>query len=249
MTMYNRVIVNICGKYGVVKADSRETVILPEYDKIIKGSSDFYIVQQSNKYGLIDDRGVVIANCEYDNISVTMSYLFIVEKNGLKGGYNSKGIFIVPVKYNDIRQESNGIHVILNNKYGLYSFEGNIITVPKYDKISWYSDSGAIVVFNNGMYGIISNTGEGEILPCSYDKVVYDRESRFFIMSNGRIGLYSSSIREFLTPIMFKTLNCIWSNDYVGFGHVFENDYVVLIDKAFSIIKTKYTDISITILR
>ena len=48
---------------------------------------------------------------------------------------------------------------------------------------------------------------------------------------------------------MFKTLNCIWSNDYVGFGHVFENDYVVLIDKAFSIIKTKYTDISITILR
>ncbi len=246
MTMYNREIVNICGKYGVVKADSRETVILPEYDQIEESSYDSYRVCRSNKYGLMSDSGETIIPCEYDRICFPSLWAIrIVYKGNLQGAYSCKGELIVPVVYDDVRVYSSGIVVKRGNEYGLYNHDGLILCEAKYDDISSYENAGAIVISSNGLFGLLSDKGEGEILPCSYDKVVYDRESRFFIMSNGRIGLYSSSIREFLTPIMFKTLKCIWSNDYVGFGHVFENDYVVLIDKAFSIIKTKYTDISI----
>ena len=139
MTMYNREIVNICGKYGVVKADSRETVILPEYDQIEESSYDSYRVCRSNKYGLMSDSGETIIPCEYDRICFpSLCAIRIVYKGNLQGAYSCKGELIVPVVYDDVRVYSSGIVVKRGNEYGLYNHDGLILCEAKYDDISSY---------------------------------------------------------------------------------------------------------------
>ena len=91
------------------------------------------------------------------------------KKNGLEGYKDGSGNIIVPAKYNWVQDMGTGfIMVNLDNKYGIYTYDGTLISEPIYEKLPRFSFGVKVfVVCKNGKYGVIDKEGKLRI-PISY---------------------------------------------------------------------------------
>lgn len=93
------------GNYGFVSRAG--SVHKAEFQWISDFNSEqIAIIQQNNKYGLINVFGKKILEPTYDQILKTNSGVFIVISNGQYGFFSSEGCFLTPVSYDFIKEKS-----------------------------------------------------------------------------------------------------------------------------------------------
>ncbi len=148
------------GKKGIISKD-KVTKIQMNYDGIEKVNNKndiFYIVKNSNMYGLMDAQGKTIIYPEYESIGIDITpYL----QNGVTNGY---------ILYNSL------VPAKLNNKWGLLSItDGSKVTEFEYDSLGCPNgknnvartygtlkvfDYNLIVVSKEGKYNLIDTMGD-----------------------------------------------------------------------------------------
>lgn len=169
-------------KMGILTSDGA-TKIEPNYTDIkqISRELNYYLVNNNNKYGVINQNGNIVIYLEYDKIGIDESNF---NPNGINNAY------ILFEKCIPVRQ---------NNKWGILDINGNVILPIEYDNIGCIgggqsnSNSNnvlvipqyeAIVVGKEDKYGIINTNGE-EYVPRMLDTV-------YSITSSGEDKYYMS---------------------------------------------------------
>ena len=155
---------------------------------------NYFLMNNENKYGVIDKNGNEIIKPNYDLIEIpnpekpvfickksynseTSEYISEVYddkgKELFTDCYRVEGIYIEePV--DEIHYQKDVLKYKENGKYGLIDFNGKKITKAKYDDIKNLEfKDGMLIVGENKKYGVINIKGE-KILDSKYDKIDSD---------------------------------------------------------------------------
>lgn len=113
----NFIVVASNGKYGVISKDGQEVIVEVKYDsvRIINYDPLLYEVKLNNKYGIINEKGNIIANTEYDKL-------------GYAGDKTKEQNGVLIIK--DVFENKDGIVVCKNNKYGILNLENGREITP-----------------------------------------------------------------------------------------------------------------------
>lgn len=110
-------------QYGVISKDGKEIIVEVKYDsvRIINYNPVLYEVKLNNKYGVINEKGKIIANTEYDKI-------------GYDGDKTKETKAVLVIK--EVYENKDGIVVSKNNGYGIISLETGREIVPPVKEVS-----------------------------------------------------------------------------------------------------------------
>ena len=152
--------------------------------KDVSSLTTYISVYENNKWGIIDNKGNIIVDCNHDEMVVVPDknkalFICIENPNYSNDTYttkviNEKGEEIL-TEYNMVQPlentdgvtswyESNVLKFEKDGKYGLINFEGKIILEAIYDDL--YALQGAeksVIVENAGKRGLVS-TAMGEVI-------------------------------------------------------------------------------------
>lgn len=189
-----------------------------DYELEVVDEINYMVVNENNKFGVIDKYGNIVVQPYYDEIQIPnpSKPLFICkyDYNSEKKKYNIKvlndkseqilyqyvtveaielnsGISEIPYEKSVLKYEQDG-------KIGLIDFQGNTITKPVYDEINSFDyNEGLLLVKKNQKYGIININGVAYVNE-KYDKIesdgYYNENSQYknsgFIVANGSENNY-----------------------------------------------------------
>lgn len=168
-------------KVGIISRD-KSTKVSVAYDSIESFTSQnntFYIVESSNRYGLLDANGNVIIYPEYSGIGMNVSQY---SENGVTSGY---------IFYDEL------IPVVNNNKWALFNVNGQKITDFIYDGFGCQAkttntygvlqiqDYNLIVVRQGEKYDLITADGNGLFKNFILDSV-------YMLVTSGKTNYYIS---------------------------------------------------------
>ena len=156
------------GKMGILSADG-VTKIEPNYTEIkqISRELNYYLVNNNNKYGVINQNGNIVIYLEYDKIgideekfntnSIDNPYILFdncipVMRNDKWGIFDITGKQVLNVEYDEVGCLNGTQANQINN---------NVVIIPKYE---------GIVVGKEDKYGIVSSSGE-QYVPIILDSV------------------------------------------------------------------------------
>lgn len=209
------VIVKFASKNGKVKVDS-----------INPADIKYFVLEENNKYGVINADGNVIIDAKYSALQIPdpRRDVFITyeseDSNGKAINSNSKNLLenFQDVEAIEISQlssyvpyEKNILKYKENNMYGLVDFEGKKITNPIYEEISSIDyKEGYLKVKQNGSYGVINARGE-KIINSEYDNVTTD-------------GYYNENTLYQKAGFILKTK----TDDGYRYGYANQNGKIVL---------------------
>lgn len=155
---------------------------------------NYFILEQNQKYGVIDKEGNVIVEAKYEAVQIPnpskpifvcvkeynqeqKEYTTVVynEKNEeLFTNYNNVQAIAIFTNINSTPYEKNVLTYKENGKYGIINLNGKAITKPIYDEISSVNyKEGTFLVKQNGLEGIINVKGK-VIVKCEYESVTSD---------------------------------------------------------------------------
>ncbi len=177
----------LCTNVGAANFDSKVTVIQAKYDNLVGLSSSDYDInnnqlpllkfQKGEKYGIINNDGVVLADAIYDNIWDYFHGFIIVTKDDKEGFIDENGKEITEIKY-DMYGVGNFFEgfarVKYNGKWGFIDTTGKEVIPLKYDNVFNFVD-GVAPVCVKGKWGLIDKTGK-EILAPKYAQIGYKAE-------------------------------------------------------------------------
>jgi hypothetical protein len=157
--------IKLNGKYGFYDKD-QNLVIPAEYDFATTFTDGYSEVRQDKKYGYIDKTGKVIVPIKYDDI----------------------------INYNQALQKGEAVKVELNDKKGLISIRGEIVS-PKYDAIASFAN-GLAKVELNGKSGFIDQSGR-VVIPIKYQSAYGpDKFGLIEVMLEKRDGVNDSNDKQ-----------------------------------------------------
>ncbi len=137
-----------------------------------------YRAKKSNKYGIINTKGVPIVPFQYDRISSFFGDLALVSRDNKFGFINRQGELIVPITYDSVDNfwtdkdnfsnfDTSLIAVKKDDKWGFINKKGYLVVPLQYDAIIGFK-GGITMVGLNGKFGFINENGE-IIIPLKYD--------------------------------------------------------------------------------
>lgn len=191
--------------YGlyVVSGDNRKLGIVDEKLNILVDSkystiefvetsdtNQIFIVSDDNRYGIITKTGKQITGLEFDSIEIinyTPLY-FKVRRNNRYGVIDKNGAEITAIDYDQI-----GING--------YDKESRVLIIE--DVID---KQNAIVVQNNGRYGLVNIKSQKEILPCLADKIFYkevEGKKEYYAQSNNE----EYTLQDFINRSRAEVIN------------------------------------------
>ncbi len=159
-------------------------------------------IGDNRKYGVKDDKGLIIIQPQYDKIEDFIGDYAIIRLNNKHGLINRESKVLIPPKYDFISVSNNVIAVNIGGKgfgnyytqggkWGLLDKNGKEIIAPKYDYLSEFK--GGIAVVNvggkpdlvgviGGKFGVIDETGK-EIAPLIYDDAYINNDTNVVFVS------------------------------------------------------------------
>lgn len=186
------VIIIIIGIFFIIKNNHEKKKLSYNIEQITE--TNFFLLLEDSKYGVINKNGDVIINPIYDIIEIPnpSKGLFIC-KNNYKvetGEYNIQVFnesgdqilyqyyIVEAIKLNEVQGNGNYEKTVLkyksDGKYGLIDFDGNKITKPIYDSIEGFEyNEGLLLVEKSGKFGIINING-ATIIKEKYDEILSD---------------------------------------------------------------------------
>lgn len=157
---------------------------------------NFFIINEDDKYGVIDNKGEVIINPEYDLIILpnpSKDVFFckkgnettILNKNNKKlfSDFDEVSEIELEESTSQIPYEKDILRYKQNGKYGIIDFNGKKIVRAKYDLIeNMPFKENELLVVENGKYGVIDINGN-KIIKCEFNKIesdlYYDEENDY----------------------------------------------------------------------
>lgn len=166
-------------KYGYINMNGSQITKFEFEEAEPFESSEFTIVGNNDKYGIIDTKGRKVVPIKYDDLEIMEIYngseyafskLAVAEKNEKYGIINMKNKTIVPFTYDDINwTDSNGlIRVELDGKYGYINSKGDVIIPIKYENAAFEFSNEIGLVKLNDKWGGVNSKGE-TVIPFIYD--------------------------------------------------------------------------------
>ncbi len=173
----------------------------------------FYKISNSDKYGIIDEKGNKISAFVYDEIIDfdAKNGLFKTKANKKTGLLNLKNGAVIPAKYQDIEKTSNEDIVLLRNYkyYGLYDIKNGIrILKPFYQKLVNYDKFNWKIYFGKKVGLLYCKNGKAVIVKPKYDEL--DPYKKAFITYLGeKVGLIASDRGLVLTEPLYDFIELI----------------------------------------
>lgn len=167
------------------------------YKKMIRIGYHSWLVQANNdKYGLTDEKGVVIIEPKYRHTDRILGKYVKLGNNNDFGLYNEYGKIIIPHKYQKIELLFGKMFLTYKNyKYGVMNFEGKILLDNEYDDIYMPSKSVMRILYKGEWYEIEQADSGSLMLPENAKEHIYDKDSGInlykFIKETGVISGYS----------------------------------------------------------
>jgi len=128
------------------------------------GQQIFSISNKSNKIGLTNDNGKVIAKTEFDKITKAGSNEFVCKNGNLLSVILDNGKIIVPLKFTELRIDycNNQELFPAKNEFGwtIFNRKGKTISKTKFENVSIPNTSNQIVVLINNEYRLLDNKGK-----------------------------------------------------------------------------------------
>lgn len=168
----NYYLVELNDKTGIVDSSNNEIVPI-KYNSISSSvNSGLMEVWLNGKRGFIDINGKEIIPVIYDYTYPIVIYgnlvSVIVEKDSKYGLVDSKNNVLMGFDYKWIAPEYNSLKVKLNEKFGLYTYTGELILNIIYDKIETDMLTERIIACMNGKYMLLDYTGK-KLTDAKYD--------------------------------------------------------------------------------
>ncbi len=158
------------GLWGFV--DQHGELILPceweEVGMVVDGRAP---VQKNGLWGVIDRTGKQIVPCEWGGASVDSYGGLLVLDVGTYGAMNIEGEMLIPCGlYSSIGPAIDGVrHILKDEKAGLCTTEGEIITPCQWRDTGYFSEGLAWVADDRYSWGYINTAGE-LVIPCQYSQ-------------------------------------------------------------------------------
>lgn len=181
----------------VIKLGQKKKVYKEEIER------KYFVVNENEKYGVIDKNGEVIIKAEYDALQIPNPskpiFICLSDYNSTTAEYNSK---VLNDKAEQIFKEYANVSAIevkdmtasylyktsllkykKDGKYGLIDINGKKITDAEYDSITnlEYKNE-ELLVAKDGKYGVLKNNGK-ELIKCEYSSITadkyYNKESKY----------------------------------------------------------------------
>lgn len=152
-------------------------------DEIYKLDRKVFIIQNGNKYGLVNKKGKEILPPKYDSLLYTElqdQYIaYLLNPEGLKaaGIITEKDKKVIPIGYRNIKPVALTLYAVSNfkNSTALYNSDGKQKTGFDFDEITAFKGSLARY-YKNGKAGVINFDGK-ILLPATYKDIIIRSDS------------------------------------------------------------------------
>ncbi|MEM6965307.1 MAG: WG repeat-containing protein [Bacteroidota bacterium] len=247
------------GKKGLRNKKSKKVIVSPTYDNIYSKHShteEVFIVQKSDKRGLLDTNGKVVIPIKYKSIygapkekrkSPTLSYghyqsIFCVETMDQKYGLaDYKGNILLPAKYDGITYaRENHFIITRDGKMGIFDIESQKFKLDfTYDKISKPSSivqNGFFISEKDGLQGMVAYDGKVLLKP-ENPRIVVKSDRIYIIDNNNKIKYLVDASGEKISPTIPDSIK--W--DFIN-HHTFKTSKNIKNDKGDYDYYSQYID-------
>lgn len=155
------------GLWGFVNQNG-EIIIPCEWEDVGRVVDGHAPVQKDGKWGVIDQSGSLILPCVWDSVIVDDYGGLLVIRDGFYGALALDGTVLMPCgEYTYIGAAIDGVrHVCKDDKWGMCSATGEIITECQWENPGYFHDGLAFVSDLSGtQYGYIDQQG-ALVIPC-----------------------------------------------------------------------------------
>jgi WG containing repeat len=204
------------GRYYFYNTLTNELAFSTAFEEAQSLYEGFAIVKQLEKYGVVNDKGLLVVPAQYDQLVAmtnTKQKEWLVKKNGVWGLRNdSKEIW--PETYEWVYPSGNGLFKVKKEgKFGVVNYTRQNQGEISYDTISTSNPEFPAVVGKSGKKGLLQSNGV-LITPAKYDSIVYCGASQFKAYSGKTISLIKPSGEALKTK--WKELG-YWNDGLISF--------------------------------
>lgn len=230
----NEFLIKKAGNTGLVN-EKGQTIIPTQYKEILTlkdgYNSEYIIVNEDNKYGVINTTGTVLVEPKYEEIKyLNSSTMFAIKESGVWKLFNTENSnIIIDGGYDDIVEAKNdSITIVKEGKYGIINVNKEEKVVPQYDDLK-YIFSIYYIAKKNGKFGVINLENE-EIIPFEYTNMVYIENGGFIQAdkSETETVIFDSNLGQKLSGIISEVnldkgyLRIYTNNEYKYYNFKFE---------------------------
>jgi hypothetical protein len=254
-------------EYRIVPPDTSKVDFIESY--VPYNREEFQLVEQHDKYGIVNKGDTVIIPLLYDSlIRITSSHpkIFIAELDDTFGLLNSKNEVVIPFEYEAISLMTNGhyngfmyssLRVEKNGKYGLMWVDGTVALSCQYDfietrcnQVDCPKQGIQYYVEIDGKRGYI-NEDESVAIDIEYEALNADGFSGLIKANNdGKVGLMDT-LKNFILPqnyeglykeymTRFPNLTSFKKDGKWGLMYGDYSDMTVVLENRFDSVMTKY---------
>lgn len=185
--------VKMCGKWGFINEKGQVTIPF-KFDTINDFHFDYTFLKcsKTDKYSIINKKGIQICEYEYDEIHIQGNELFFARKGNLFCLLNKTGKKVSDFKYEGIgcmNSEDKLIPVFSNKKWGFVNLEGNEVIECKFNDLGNFSEGLAPACLEK-KWGYINKKGDFLIKPI-YEFALDFRHQVASVKEDGKFGYIS----------------------------------------------------------
>ena len=152
--------------FGLKAKNSDEIIVDAKYKKLIRLGNSSWIINQKNKYGLIECSGEILVEPKYRHVDRMLGKYVKLGNENSYGVYNEKGENIIPNEYMSVDMLFGEMFLIKKNyKYGVTDKNGKIILNTIFDDIYMPKPNIMRIEYNGQWYEIEQIAGGEIVLP------------------------------------------------------------------------------------
>ncbi len=194
------------GNYiGILDRSGQVVIPMQEHYQDIIGISHAYIgIKKDDKFGFIDQRGLLRISNRYDSVMLFADSLAAVQINGGWGFVDMWERLVVQPNYDEVGYYISGVCIVnYQGKYGLIDKEANVLIDYKYDKIE-RTPFGHFIVYEGEKAGLVNQLGQLIVYP-KFDHIIDLENEQLLVNSNGKWGVMKND-GNYLIPTLFKSV-------------------------------------------
>ena len=179
--------------YGYAFVNKSGQIVSGGYDFIWGFANGMALVKKDDKYGYVNEAGVLVIPCQYtsaedfrDGYAVVNSHSIIDKTGKVTGTTNNSAVNAGNGCFRISSSESG------RRRYGFIDYTGREIVSCKYAEVGGHLHGNAVPAFSGGVapvktfddkWGFVDTTG-AEVVPCTLTEVEYTDEPGIFIVWN-----------------------------------------------------------------
>lgn len=185
------------GQYGILK--NNQLIVNYSYQGIeYDRNNNFFELQRSDKYGIVDCNGNVILPTEYSEIQIKGIYIQAWKQEKYMF-FDTSGKEVKDLKYTSVQKISNDNYYITTNEdgfYGIIDDKNTELISNKYNYIEYLFGKYFIALNENGKLGLI-NVNNNIVIDFKYDVLQRIDDTNIIeakVLKENKVELYSDKI-------------------------------------------------------